>query len=292
MRCVGRTVEPLTGGLEEQHHHVLEGGIRLAGPVRPKLVPVAEGGLVTVMPVGDGDRLSARRIENQADALGLRPVLRHRPEAVANAIVVDDVGVGGAGGKGRKRLYGPSAPIGEETDYRAGVDAGGPEQLVTILLGRGEGPLVGQDARAGDEILEPKPAEETALSADLPAAGNLVRLLVDVDARAGLLAQRAVLAPAGQQASGAPISVVRLLTGLDLGQVQSNGVLGVARQQGLVQLGPDHVVRRTHDAIQIAYRLGVEPKRAKGSNLWHPVLLGGRFVTDDNHHPRPRRAID
>ena len=132
---------------------------------------------------------------------------------------------------------------------------------------------MGQDARPGGQVLEAEPGEEASLGADSPAARDLVDLLVDVDAGAGFLAQRAVHSPPGEHAGRSTIPVVRFFAGLDLGQVEPNRVQGMARQQGALHVGTDHVVGRASDQVHVADRFWVISKRAKGSNLWHPCSL-------------------
>jgi hypothetical protein len=95
----------------------------------------------------------------------------------------------------------------------------------------------------------------------------------------GVPAKGAIDTPRLEQTSGASVSVIGLVAGLDFGQIQSYGVGGVASQQHLMQFRSDYVVWRANDSTQVPNLVGVEPKRAKGSNLWHLSSLAADMAT-------------
>jgi len=72
-----------------------------------------------------------------------------------------------------------------------------------------------------------------------------------------------------KEPGGATVPVVGLLAGLYIWKVEPHRVCRVAGEQLLLELRPDHVIRRAYDAAQISHLLGIVAKRAKGSNLWH-----------------------
>jgi hypothetical protein len=95
----------------------------------------------------------------------------------------------------------------------------------------------------------------------------------------GVPAKGAIDTPGLEQARSTPVSIVGLFTSLDLGQIQSHGIGWVASQQSLMQLRSDHVVWRAGDATQVPNLVGVEPKRAKSTNLWHLGSLAAELTT-------------
>src|SRR5450759_3370997 len=264
---------------EEEHHHVLGSRIAFTRLVGSPLVAVAQRGLVAVMTVGDGDRLLGGTLEKQLRKTGVRPILGRSPEAVSDAVVIGNVHIRSAGGNCRQGLHRPTARIGVDAYNRARVHVGGHQKFVTVFLRRGEGSLVRQNAAARPEILQSQESEEASLRSDLERARNPIGLLVDVDAGMGVPAKGAVDTPGLEQTSGAPVSIVKLVASLDLGQIQSHGIGRVASQQGLMQLRSDYVVWRAGDATQVPNLVGVEPKRAKSTNLWHRGSLAADLTT-------------
>ena len=81
-----------------------------------------------------------------------------------------------------------------------------------------------QDAGLRAERLEPEPGEEAALGPLDVGAGHAVGLLVDVDRRVRVLAERPVGAPGGERPRGAPVAVVGLVAGLLGRQVEADDV--------------------------------------------------------------------
>ena len=91
---------------------------------------------------------------------------------------------------------------------------------------------MGQHAAAGPERLDPQPGEEAALRPLDVRAGDAVGLLVHVDARARVLAQRPVGPPRRERARDAAVVVVRVLVvGLRGRQVEPDGVLRMAVEE-------------------------------------------------------------
>ena len=87
-----------------------------------------------MMAVGDRDRLPRRGLDQRRDRAGLRPVLRHGPQAVPDAVVVGDVYVRAHRGDRGQRRGAPTAGICEETDDRAGIHHHRSQELVTVFL--------------------------------------------------------------------------------------------------------------------------------------------------------------
>ena len=257
----------LAGRLEEKHQDVVGGGVGLAGLVGAPFVPVSNGGLIPVVAVRDRDRLAPGRGQNAADLIGERPVLGRDPEAVAHAVVVGDIDVGRRCRDYLHRLEGNPASIGVHPDKRARIHAGRDHELETVFLRSREGSLVRQDSGSRSECLEPEASEEADLGPRPSAPRDAVRLLVDVDAGAQVLAQGSVGAPPGQELAGSSVAVVRLVAGQRFGQLDPDHVMRAAAQQLLVQLRPDDVVGRAYDCVQIACDRRVEPKRAKWCNF-------------------------
>jgi hypothetical protein len=165
-----------------------------------------------------------------------------------------------------------------QADDRARVDAGRSQQLVAIFLGRREGPLVRQNAGAGTEVLEAAAARRSRAGCEsgrCPGRGTSARTRrCSADRPCG-----ACRPPASRERPGrSPVSIVGFFARLDLRQIEPHRVGRVACQQCLLQLGPDHVVGRADDAIQVPDLLRVEAKRAKGSDLWHRGLLSSRLA--------------
>ncbi len=223
--------------LEEQHHQVVERRILLARSAHPTLVAVAQGGLVAVVPVGDRDRRGRGGRDQPPDGRGLVVVARNDPQSVAHPVVVHEVGRRHGPGDLPEQPQGVAARVRVQPDDRAEVRPGRAQQLVAILLGPGQRPFVRQDASARDQRLESEPPEEPALGPLDVRAGDAVGLLVDVQARLGVLAEGAVGAPRGERPRGPPIPVVGLVAELVGRQVQTHHVVRVARHQGSLLVG-------------------------------------------------------
>ena len=84
-----------------------------------------------------------------------------RPQPMADAVVVGHLEVGRAGGREGQALPGRAGRVLEQRDDRARVDAGRAEQLVAVLAGARQRPLVRQDAAVRPERLEPQPRRRT-----------------------------------------------------------------------------------------------------------------------------------
>ena len=146
----------LAGRIEEQRQQVVEGGILLARTAHPALVAVAQGGLVAVVAVGDDDRPGRGHRDERGQLGGGVAICGNGPQAMANAVVVDDIGRRGAD---RQRVEDGTTHglrIVVQDDDRARVDAGRAQQLVAVLAGAasvrswGRTPGSVRRARAGD----------------------------------------------------------------------------------------------------------------------------------------------
>ena len=167
------------------------------------------------------------------------------------------------------------SPVGSSYRTMTGLvlTPGRAEQLVTVFLGAGQGPFVGQHARPRTERLEAEPGEEPALGPLHGAAGDDIGLLVDVDRRVRVLAQGAVRAPCGEGPGSAAVAIVRGVTCLVRGQVKPHDVDRMARDEGRALLGRDHVVRWRHDEPEVSDDGRIEPEGTERADLGH-MLLG------------------
>src|SRR5215204_124333 len=191
---------------------------------------------------------------------------------MADAVVVDRLEIGWAGGCGDQALRCHPGTVFEQGNDRARVDAGRAEQLVTVLPRARQGPLVRQDARLRPEWLQPKPRKEPPLRPLDVRPRHHERLLVDVDGRMRILAQGPIRAPGGQRPGGAPVAILRFIAGGFDRKVETDDVRGVASLERRPQVRPDDVVRRRDHEARIAHHGSVETERAERSDLGHGLL--------------------
>ena len=151
--------------LEEQRQQVVERRVLLARAGHPPLVAIAQRRLVAVMPVGDRHRRRGRRRDQGCGEIrrGTLAIGVHRPESMPDPVVVDDLDVGGAR-RDRRQSRRDVAVVASSNRTTTGtrVDAGRAKQLVAVLLGAGQRPLVGQHAALA-ERLQTESREEPAL---------------------------------------------------------------------------------------------------------------------------------
>ena len=164
-RWVGRTVSGSRDRVEEQRQEVVERRVLLARAASS----AARRGSAAPSRSGGGRRRSSRARRAATASSGATigrgvAVGRDRPQPMPDAVVVEDVEVGGAGAVSSSRIGRPT-PAGSSysADDRARVDAGRAQQLVAVLLGPGHRPLVRQHAGLRTEGLEAEPGEEPAL---------------------------------------------------------------------------------------------------------------------------------
>ena len=196
-------------------------------------------------------------------------VVRRRRRAAARSTAIPSIAAA------------PAARVLVQPHDRRRVDAGRAEQLVAVLLGTGQRPLVRQHPAVGPERLEPQPGEEPALRPLDVRARDPIGLLVHVHARARVLAQRPVGAPRGERARHAAVAVVGILVGRLRGrQVQADGVLRMAVEEPLVEVRADDVVRGSDHGTQLAGDVGVEPegaeRRGSGARVPRATRSAGR----------------
>ena len=140
--------------VDEGHHHGGFGESRLRQLVGVVLGPcrscgrvffgVIERGLVAVMAVGDDELLVGHGGGEQAD--GGR--IADAPEAVQNAVLVGDFGVGGTAAVVENLLH-AAGRVGVEHEDLAEVRVGGLEQVEAVAFGLGERLLVAEDDLLG-----------------------------------------------------------------------------------------------------------------------------------------------
>jgi len=102
----------------------------------------------------------------------------------------------------------------------------------------------------------------------------------------------AVFTPLRQELAGSPVAILRLVTGLGFRQIDADRVARAAPEQLLVQLGPDHVVGRADDRVEVARDLGIEPKPTNGRTSGNvapkqPVFPGGGRLSAVARHVEP-----
>ena len=175
-------------------------------------------------------------------------------------------------------------PIAEEHD-RAEVHAGGPEQLIAVLLGAGHRALVRLDAAAGPERLQAHPQVDAAGAARSPAACPIPSHLVDVDRRLALLDQDPRSPPLGEGACRGPVTTVRLATWFGSGLLQAYRVVWVTLPEGRSLRRPDDVVRRADHGGHIGTEGGRIAERAKGSGAGHARMVAAGRPTGSGRPP-------
>ena len=119
------------------------------------------------------------------------------------------------------------------------------------------------------ERLQAKPSEEPALGPGHVGPRHAIRLLVDVERRVGVLAERPVGAPAGEGPGRAPVAVVGLVAGLFGGHVEAHDVGRMARQQARLLGGVDDVVGRRDDQREVGDGRRVVAQRSERTDVGH-----------------------
>ena len=130
--------------------------------------------------------------------------------------------------------------------------------------------------------MQPKPSEEPALGPGHIGPRHAIRLLVDVERRVGVLAERPIGAPAGKGPGRAPVAVVRLVAGLFGGLVEPHHVGRMALQKACLFGGVDDVVGRRDDQREVGDGRRVVAQRSERTDVGHvtsrnrPVAGGSR----------------
>jgi hypothetical protein len=263
--------ERLGGRVEEQHQEVVERGIFLARPGHPALVPVAQGGFVAVVAVGDRDRARARQAGQRRRRAAPLGVVGQGPQPVSNAVVVPDLDVRRRRRSGREQSLGGSRRVAVQPNDGTRVHTGGPEEAVAIFLRGIERPFVGQHG-ALTWRLEAEPAEEPELGPFHGGSGHDVGLLVDIDRGPRVLMEGPVRPPGGERPGRPPVALLGILAGLRRRQVEPDDVPGVPSQEPALLVRGDHVVRRAENERQVPHGLGAEAERAKRADVGHGFL--------------------
>lgn len=191
------------------------------------------------------------------------------PDAMPDVVRVVNIDCGRTRGDRRENRSTRPRRVFVQADNRRRVDAGRPEQAISVLARGLERALVRKHAGPRTKRLQPQSAEEAALCPLSVRTRDAVRLLVDVDRRTRVLVEGPVGAPGSQRPRRAPVAIVRLVAGFDAGHVEANDVLRVAGEKARGLLRADDVIRRGHDGGQVANRLGVVAQGTERADLGH-----------------------
>jgi hypothetical protein len=118
---VGRQHRECLTGVDEEHEQVIEGRVLFARPSHPTLVAVAQRRLVPMMAVSDGDGSRREGREERRDRLGGVAVRRHGPQAMTDVVVVGEIDVRPARGRGIQDPSAGTSLIDVQADDRAPV---------------------------------------------------------------------------------------------------------------------------------------------------------------------------
>ncbi len=228
------------------------------------LVAVGDRGLVAMVTVGDQQLRIGKQRGNFFVQLRQAPDPGHR----AGSVGCFPPGLFDRGLLGNHR---PGVDCAQREDRRE-VAARRPHQFEPVLLGAGQGALVGQD-RAAVEVLNPD-ADEDAVADVGAAVGPGVFLLHRPDRRLGVLDQRTGLLPGLDRVSRGGVGIaltLRLGPGLavGLGQVDRDRVVGRLREQLLPHRRVDHVIGRRDHVLQRPDCVEVVVQGVEGQHLGH-----------------------
>ena len=154
-----------------------------------------------------------------------------------------------------------------QREDRREVAAGRPHQFEPVLLGAGQGALVGQD-RAGLEVLDPDAGEDAVADVGV-AVGPGVFLLHRPDRRLGVPDQGAGLLPGLDRVGSGGVGIALALglrpgLAVGLGQVDRDRVVGRLGEQLLPHRRVDHVVGRRDHVLQRPDRVEVVVQSVEG----------------------------
>ena len=286
----------LAGRLQEERQQVVERRVLLARARHPPLVAVAQRRLVAMVAVGDGDRPAAAAAMSAAASVrrvGPSPSAGDGPQAMADAVVVDDVDVRRAAPRRSARR----PPVVAARRRRRGRRPGSCSRR-----SRGaacSGPPSGRPASARAAARrDPGPNGSSRSRAKNPrwvrstsVPGHPVGLLVDVDRRVRVLAQRAVGAPGREGPGRAPVAVVGLVAGLLGRQVEAHDVGRVAarraraRSLGAMTSYGGRTTRPRSPTTDGSKRRarngrmsGTDPRRGRGDGRARPAAHGTRAI--------------
>ena len=223
------------------------------------------------MAVGDDELLVGHGGGEQAD--GGR--VADAPEAVQHAVLVGDLGFGGAVAFVENLLH-AAGGVGVEHEDLAEVGVGGLEQVQAVALGLGERLLVAEDDLLGVFVDLAEGDKAAALFYDV-GAGNLEALRIGEDAGVLFLGQNALFAPGLEVAGGARIYAFAALGVEQFRQSEDDAdqVVGAALVVGLLHGRRDLVVG-LGDNVFKADGGGVVPPGAKGIDASHEEGLAPR----------------
>ena len=263
-RWMGWTVQLVLDQLDHEAQRQVGRGARAVDD--PALVPVLQGRLVAVVPVGDHDRL----VEHEGGDAPVAVRVPAGPDGVGHPVGVGPLVVGrGIGGQ----QVGEASGQGQAPDRRQVVPRR-PQQVEPVGLGLLGRVLVGEDlAGSGRPQLErADDAGGAAHDTGLVGEGHPV----DREGRLVVGDEGPLVLPLLQEPLGDRVAVVAVLVDR---QVDAHGVAVVRRQLGPLAV-VDHVVGRGGD-------LGQGDPVAVVAETWERLEAGHRdIVADDVGVPR------
>ncbi len=204
----------------------------------------------------------------------------HRPHAMDDAQVIDRLQRRPAGDGPLQQVLGFALRVGIEAKDLAQVGLAGPREQQPVLLGAGHRFFVRVDLPFA-EPLQPHAGHDAAAREGV--SGVIELLVIDVDGRVRLGEQHAFAAPVLEELGRAAVAVVRLVVARLLAvEDQPDDVGRMLLVELVLQLGADHVVRRSNDVAQRADVPQVVTQSAEGLDVGHGfsylswLLVSGR----------------
>jgi len=235
------------------HGHIVPGRRAHAGVLLAHQVPVGQGRLVAVVPIGDDYRRRGQRRLGHGQGLGVV----QRPEAVGDAVLVGEAPLRRAHA-GAHGLLDPLVRVVVDGEDLAEGALRLAEQEQSVSLRLAQGALVGQDAALAQGLQLHGHDYPAAAQQVVAGRGRVVDLLVDVQRGVPVVAQHARAPPLVQR--GGRRGIVALLDRRVHGLVaegQPDDVVGRAGRQGLPFRLGNHVIGRRQHGAHVADGLGL-----------------------------------
>ena len=232
-----------------------------------EILLILEGGLVTVVAVGDEDGFPGHR----AAESGVRLLVGDDPEPVFDAQVIGRDKRSAVAQACFEGALHEGAGIGIETEHRAQVEAGGLVKCQPVGFRAGHGLLMRIDLALADR-LEPHPRQEPL--ARMLRSIDQERLLIDVKSRMIFLAENALAEPILENPLGAGIAIKRArVTGLVPVQLQADHVIGTGLVEPVLEGLVDDVIGGRHDVGQRSHACDIIAGPAKRAHVSHCSLV-------------------
>jgi hypothetical protein len=240
-----------------QVDHAEAGRLTASGGL--ELVPEAAHGLVAMVAVGDVDALVGQDLLEPGAGRGIGDP----PELVVDSVPLDVERRGSE--RGLDRSLPATIGIREHPKHQLEVGVASPHQRQAILLGAGEGPLVGQH-RSGAEAGQLDQADE-ALAHVGPALG-LEALVIDVKARLAVTNQRLGLQASELGRAGFVLGV-GIARARSFGQDHAHAVVRRSSRERCPLLVVDHVVGRREQIAGVTGLAEVVAQTLERTNRGH-----------------------